>query len=241
MTMRLAPHEIHVYTVDLTEEVPYPNASTILSTDEIQRAERFHFPIHRQRFMTARASLRLILSHYLVTKPESIRFEYNEFLKPYVAFPTDPLLQFNLAHSQDIAIYAIANQTVGIDLEIEEEKQVQAIAKRFFSAKENQALTQLSPEERIKSFYHIWACKEAIVKALGTGLSRSLADFSVELTANPSTVTIDEANLSLVPLSICQGYAAALASDQPIHTVVNLSLSANNEPIIHGRLDLDAL
>ena len=47
-----------------------------LTPDEIERAERFIFPRHRQHFLAARGTLREILSSYLGLSPELLRFEY---------------------------------------------------------------------------------------------------------------------------------------------------------------------
>ncbi|MDP2613941.1 4'-phosphopantetheinyl transferase superfamily protein, partial [Oceanobacter sp. 2_MG-2023] len=65
---------------------------------------------------------------------------------------------------------------IGLDIEspcnrslIDEE--ILPIAKRNFSAQENSLLNTATIEFRIKHFYRIWTIKEAILKAVGVGLT----------------------------------------------------------------------
>lgn len=224
--MQLEPHEVHIYSVDLAEAVARQASHIkLLTPDENKRAERFRFTLHRQRFIAARASLRLILSQYLSIAPEKICFAYSSHHKPSLSHPSDTNLQFNLAHSSDFAIYAVAlEQALGVDVEVIEARQVAAIAERFFSPQENEALNNLAPADRVKAFYHIWSCKEAIIKATGKGLSQPLSSFSIPLTNEPSKIDLDNQVWSLVPLSLSNKYSAALASNQPIQSIKYFTL-----------------
>jgi len=191
----------------------------LLSPDEIERAMRFHFPLHRQRFIITRGLLRKTLSQYLDTAPDQIRFIYGPHGKPYLENNSLDL-QFNVSHSADLAVFALtAHLEIGVDIEKMEPDFNEGVAKRFFSPTEYAQLMALSSDEKMKGFYQIWSKKEAIIKALGQGVFLSLTDFSVSLQAKES-ITLTH----LTPPSICyvehfavpEHYQAAFATLESI-------------------------
>lgn len=216
--MQLSLHEVHVWTTDLEisqdQEAAFLNT---LSRDEVIRANRFLSPIHKRRFIAARGTLRYILSQYLEIKPQELSFVYGEHNKP--AIPNTDL-QFNLAHSQDIAIYGLTlDHEVGIDIEKIQHSYNPAIAERYFSAKENKELEQIPEEEKKEAFYRLWSRKEAIIKALGKGFSQSLATFDVSLKPISEIIQIEETDWSLISLDVNKEFASALATNQPINAI----------------------
>ena len=225
--MRLEPNQIHVWHADLViSPEKETTQSALLSTDELERAKRFHAPVHRMRFIAARSILRQILGLYLGVAPQEITFSYAEHNKPYLLKPAKTGLQFNLAHSYDMAVYAFTlTQLIGVDIEKIKDYYEPAVAKRFFSRQENTELMSLPPDEQTAGFYRIWARKEAIVKAVGKGLSIPLSSFSVSAKPIAESLTLESDSWSLVPLSINPGYQAALASNQPINEVSMWQLS----------------
>src|SRR5271156_5105021 len=58
---------------------------TILSPEEMARADRFFMEVIANRFIAGRALLRDLLAGYLGQPPEAIRFAYNEWGKPALA------------------------------------------------------------------------------------------------------------------------------------------------------------
>src|SRR5207248_11130258 len=75
-------NEVHVWRARL--DVPWSwTFDEALSLDDRTRADRFKFESDRRRFCVARASLRLILSRYLQTKPGRLQLETGEFGKPF--------------------------------------------------------------------------------------------------------------------------------------------------------------
>src|SRR5881394_833913 len=89
------------------DAAPEPFYAT-LSDDERSRAARFRFERDRQRFVVARGVLRELLGRYLDIDPGQIRFVYNAFGKPELHPDFGGGLNFNLAHSADLALIAIA-------------------------------------------------------------------------------------------------------------------------------------
>src|SRR3990167_385319 len=219
--MELLPSEIHVWSTDLNiSDEEEQQKLALLAPDECERAARFRFPNHRQRYIAARATLRQLLGMYLNCLPESLSFIYTEHQKPFLTSPDYQALQFNLAHSDAIAIYAFnLNHAIGIDIEKVQGTFNQSVAERYFSEKENQALNTLSNEEKLLGFYRIWSRKEAIVKAVGKGFSIPLASFSVSATDELESITLENKNWSLLPLTLHPHYQSALACNRMIETV----------------------
>ncbi|MDP3561255.1 MAG: 4'-phosphopantetheinyl transferase superfamily protein [Legionellaceae bacterium] len=154
-------------------------ALDLLSKSEVERAQRYYFDRHRRRFIVARATLRLILSRYIEnTTPKDLEFVENEYGKPQLAHY--PYLHFNISHSADLALLAIGKDyPVGIDLEFFSARPYAGIGSQMFSTTENQAFQQLAKHIQPLSFFHIWAQKEAFIKACGLGLSYPTQQFDV--------------------------------------------------------------
>ena len=147
-----------------------------LDAGERARAERYRMPITRRRFVAARGILRELLGAHPGIPPAQVRFVHNAWGKPEMAGGP----HFNLAHSGDLALYAIAEREVGIDVErIRPLENLEGLAKRFFSPAESEALQRLPPTLRLKAFLTTWVRKEAYVKARGEGLHHPLTTFDV--------------------------------------------------------------
>ncbi len=157
----------------------FTEALSLLSNDELERAKRYHFARHQRRFTIARAVLRLILARYLHVRPTELAFTYNQHGKPQLL---NSSLQFNLSHSGDLALLAIGKTfPLGIDLEFFSARPYEGIGKLLFSVSENQALCQMNLTLKPLVFFHIWAQKEAFIKACGLGLSYPTQQFDVPI------------------------------------------------------------
>lgn len=176
--------DLHLISLNTLEHLEaYKKA---LSPDETDRMLRFATPRLQEKFALTRGALRFILSDYLDSKPEDIRFRYNEFGKPFLA---TGFLQFNMAHSGDYCVMAVTEKDlIGVDIEKCEDthKPHFDIAKRFFTAPEFQAIEKSTDPETL--FFHIWTQKEAFLKAIGRGLSFGLDQFEVATDLNQSYV-----------------------------------------------------
>ena len=181
----LGQDEVHVRIACLDRPLAEQSYfESILAEDEINRANRFHFPKDRERFVAGRGLLRVILSSYLGMRPGEIIFTYGSHGKPGLQPQVGrPVIQFNLAHSTGMAIYAITtDRSVGVDIEsVQADFPIEDVAKNFFSAAELSALHALPNTLRTEAFFKCWTRKEAFIKALGDGLSCPLRDFAVSL------------------------------------------------------------
>jgi 4'-phosphopantetheinyl transferase len=123
--------------------------------------------VHRRRFVAAHAALRLILGAYLDLAPDALAFALGEHGKPSLRQPLDPdgaRLEFNLAHSGDLALVAVArDHPVGVDVERWSEVEHLELAERFFSRTERDALRALASvaEQLDAGFFAAWTRKEA--------------------------------------------------------------------------------
>ncbi len=162
------------------------------SSEEKSRAERFKFAIHRNRFIVSHGFVRNLLAKYLNVKPEDIEYAKGEQGKPCIFSNNLVDLQFNLSHTQDIAILAVTRHAaVGIDIEFNDRKtDWQGICKRFFNISEQEALFSLPEAQQANAFFDLWTRKEAYMKVLGTGLSLSPLDFTLSVfPENPALIS----------------------------------------------------
>ena len=192
--LALLENEVQLWRVDLeaigAEESRW---QTVLSSDETARASRFHFPRDRQRFVASRAFLRTILAGYLAVDPKAISFSYSKKEKPSLG-PAHAVsdVTFNVSHSGGVALFAITRRRdIGVDVEqVRRDSDLNAIARRFFSAHEQSQLAVMVPEERIDAFFRCWTRKEAYIKATGDGLSLPLCQFDVSLAASETSALL---------------------------------------------------
>jgi 4'-phosphopantetheinyl transferase len=178
----LAADEIHLWLADL-DQPPQPLAAlaATLAADERERAARFRFPEHRAGFIAGRGLLRALLGRYLDQPAAALRFEQRAQGKPMLAgVDAAPDLRFNLSHSGERALYAIARREVGVDLEcLNRVVNDASVAERVCTPREWAAFQALPAERFREAFFSCWTRKEAIAKALGGGLASGLRNLEV--------------------------------------------------------------
>ncbi|MDY0102164.1 MAG: 4'-phosphopantetheinyl transferase superfamily protein [Lentimicrobium sp.] len=88
-------------------------------------------------------------------------------------------IYFNITHSGDWVVVALSLCRVGVDVE-KMRKVPQGVAQRFFSEVENQWMDSATNEAGRKDiFFTLWTLKESFLKAIGTGLTKSLSSFTI--------------------------------------------------------------
>lgn len=219
--------EIYVYEFPLTtSESEFSTCEELLSADERTRAAKFHFQRDSRKFVAARATMRLILGEYVHKAASDLRFRYTKHGKPSLA-DTDADICFNLSHAGERGILGITRgRDIGVDIENTGRKtEIDNLAKRFFSPAESKSLEGLPIEEKKNSFFRIWTCKEAFLKAQGLGLTRSLGSFDIDLSSGAARLlatrpdATEAARWSILELEASAGYAAAVAVEGPIQRV----------------------
>src|ERR1051325_7471241 len=102
----LLDNQVHVVTCRL-DRLPPISTQSCLSADELVRAARWQRQQDRDRFVRGRAWLRRTLAAYLEAAPASLTFELGAHGKPQLP-PPHHGLQFNLSHSDDVALLAVS-------------------------------------------------------------------------------------------------------------------------------------
>ena len=125
---------------------------------------------------------------------------------------------FNVSHSQDLAVYALClDAELGVDVErLRAIANVKSIAEEFFSPQENAVLARM--KATTEAFFHCWTRKEALLKAVGAGLSATRCSFTVPVRpdALPCILRLPSAfgasdRWSLHELQPSEGYVGAVA------------------------------
>ena len=159
----------------------------LLSPDETERAQRFHFDRDRHLYLTAHAMLRTVLSRYSPVEPQRWEFETEGNGKPRVAKPpaAEQTLQFNLSHTRGLAVCAVTcERRIGVDVEsLSRQPNILGLAKRYFAPSESANVAALPEDRRHGRFFEYWTLKESYIKAIGTGLATPLDRFSFDLDA----------------------------------------------------------
>ena len=142
----------------------YENGIALLDEERRKKTERYVKKEDRiLSFMTG-----LMLDKILNVSDEN-GLLYGEYGKPYI----ENGKFFSISHSGDIAVLAISDNEIGIDIEKPREID-KNIIKRCFTDKEAE-FTGSSSEK----FIRIWTLKEAVSKLFGEGLSFGFNTFSV--------------------------------------------------------------
>jgi 4'-phosphopantetheinyl transferase len=174
--------ETHVWAVPLDQFRGVDNIWATLSAEERVRAERFRLDAPRQRFMVARAALRELLHRNLGIPAAEIALTENPNGKPRLSQQSSAKpLRFNLAHSAELALVAMSSGCeVGVDVErLRAVSHWEQIAHRYFHEAESRAIRCSPPAERAQGFLRCWTAKEAVLKALGVGLSGMLTSAAI--------------------------------------------------------------
>jgi len=163
--------------------------------------------------------VRSLLAAYLSRSPCDLRICAAPGGKPFVLPLGDEAhLRFNLSHSLGLSIVALsAEHEVGADVEaLREVPSALDLARRFFCPGEARALARHSGADLSAAFLRLWTRKEALLKAMATGLSSPLDLFEVSAPSEPARIVrySTHTSVNLSPTS------------QPIVTVVRSAMAA---------------
>jgi 4'-phosphopantetheinyl transferase len=152
-----------------------------LSPDEVERARRYRHAPHRDRFVARRGMLRWLGAGYLGCAPESLRFLCDGFGKPSLQRTAASELAFSVSQTQSMALLAFAwDCRVGVDVEqVVEGVDLTGAGQGVFSVAEERALHAAQPASAA-AFFSTWTRKEALLKAVGTGLSPQASRYTTQ-------------------------------------------------------------
>lgn len=199
-------------------EARFDDFAVLLEEPEHEEANRFRLAEDRRRFVIARGLLRSMLAERTGLAADAIRLQRDPFGKLVSADAGN--LAFNVSHSGSLVAVAVgAVRAIGVDVEeMRADLDFLQLAGHIFTPMETSVLASAEKPRRPEIFFRSWVCKEALVKGLGTGLSRDPKRFEVLFdggapeirTASPAGKDI-EFGWSLELLKVPAGYAGALA------------------------------
>jgi len=216
--------QVTIFNQDL--DVTVTNAINCLSADERERADKFIFPVHRNRFVMGRHWLRQVLGGTLGIDPNKVNLTELEFGKPVLA---KGKLFFNLSHADNKAVLAVSETCqIGIDLEAYRRKvDIDALAKNYFTKAEIAWLMRLPAEKKTQGFFALWTAKEARMKITGEGFHLPATQIEVEFNAD-QPVAYRQPRKPKVWLTTINTFApdmsCTLATSQPVaHLIIDES------------------
>jgi 4'-phosphopantetheinyl transferase len=177
--------EVEVFygiTKDLCLQKTY--LENYLSLEQKIRAGRFHCLEEQDTYICCHGLLRLILSDKLKKDPNDIVLNYDENNKPGLS--GNPIY-FNITHTNGAFAFVISKYFyVGIDMENTDRSIdfVTIINTYFSNIERNYVLSSGNNKQEL--FYLLWTRKEALLKAIGTGLTTTLTQF--EVSENDNTI-----------------------------------------------------
>jgi 4'-phosphopantetheinyl transferase len=236
--LSLAPNTVQVWLLpDAQVERTCSALAHTLSPDEQERASRYLRQPHRQRFVARRGMLRWLIARYLGCRPESLRFRLDGLGKPALQRPAASALAFSVSQTEGLALLAFAwDCRLGVDVELLRDGVDSAgVGRDIFSCIEQKTLEAARPDSAA-AFFRIWSRKEALLKALGTGLSDQSASYTTQddlLQGEPrwraSRSGVPFTGWTFLDLALSPQVRAALAVSRP-DAQVSLGLCALPAP-----------
>lgn len=167
------------------------DAISVLSAEEVERADRFRFDGDRSRFITGRALVRYALSRFANVEPADWRFGTNDLGRPLITGPAEiQRLRFSASRTDRLVMCGVTRgRQIGVDLECLRDHPANVV-EHYFSRNEARTIRQSAPAERSRLFFANWTLKEAYCKAKGMGLSIPLQKISFAFENQEPELTI---------------------------------------------------
>lgn len=205
------PSGIEAWLLELDLHLPVPDSElALVSEEERLRALRFRRHEDRVRLVGTRAALRRLLGAHLMLPPAELRFVVDAYGKPQLDIESG--IQFNVSHSGSFALITLSTgRQIGVDIEcVDRGADAQSLAEHVFSPLERRIALPTQED-----FIQRWVAKEAVLKALGCGISDHLQSVSV-LPSNDEIYEVTHGRpewpeIKAWRLPAPNGYAAALA------------------------------
>lgn len=235
--------DVRVWIVDVDDGSALADALTVLPPEECRRLGGLIEP-HRTHNIRAQAALRILTAAAaggLLPLPELVRAPSGKpVLDAWGARaagpepgrdPRTPRLHVSLTHSGGLAAVALTTAgPVGVDLErIRPVTQQEGTARVTLADPEYAEWRASSPSGRTDLLLRAWTRKEAVLKALGTGLAGDLRAVATRLTG-PATGAVRVTSLpaeagrpeawTVQDLPVAEGFAGAVAVAAPCAGVV---------------------
>lgn len=201
----LGANDVHVWFFPLKGNEQ--RHADLLQADEQSHAQRLIDQQQATRYRLAHQAKRYLLSRYCHMPAQELDFQRQPLGKPYLQ---NHCLQFNLSHSHQWAALAIAEHSLGIDIEKHEDT-----SDRWQRLRNHVR----HPDENItgpRDFYRMWCAKEAVSKWDGRGLSMAFPTLKlIQLKQSWQVVDKTQSILAcqIITIPAPMGYMAMLAHE----------------------------
>jgi len=231
LAFNTSENKVFIFIVNLTSHIN--NVSTYweyLSIQEKIKASKYYTEYLSKKYIISHGILRYILSFYTKQHPQKIEFNYNEYGKPFLK---NSNIQFNISHSHNMVSYIIAlNYRVGIDIELHDKNlNIEDVAALVLTTDEYKYLSSLKSRDKLRIFYILWTKKEALVKAIGQGLSYPINTIEVIRLLSGKGVLLNDKNNKLkqqwycYELEVPENYSGAIGIENKIDEIVYLEMN----------------
>ncbi|MBS1881485.1 MAG: 4'-phosphopantetheinyl transferase superfamily protein [Actinobacteria bacterium] len=196
--------EVHIWQVSL--EAADAHLGDCLSAPELERMNRL-LGSRRDHFAITHGAARHLLGAYLGLLPELVPLTAS-----YGEAPQLPGLKLSISHCEDLAVLAVARVDVGVDVEPSDEGEDDHLAELAYatlSDSEMESFRAIRGPDRPRWWIRAWVRKEAVLKALGLGISDRV----------PHQVDVSRdrvSGLSLSDIDIDSTHIAAVATATPV-------------------------
>jgi 4'-phosphopantetheinyl transferase len=168
--------DVDIWSVRLDGPLP-DGAWAALSDAERARAGRMRPPTWQRDFVLSHYATREILARYTATDPAALEFHRGTHGKPKAA----GLVEFNLSHTDGLALVAVSTAEVGVDVEISRQTPLaDGLISRCLTAAEQAAVEHVAvSDDSTAAFLRYWTAKESYLKGIGIGLAEPLGNGEV--------------------------------------------------------------
>ncbi|BCG58312.1 4'-phosphopantetheinyl transferase family protein [Paenibacillus sp. URB8-2] len=185
---------VEVYALPVPHEdcyQKYLGLCDYVSFEKSARIKRMASKKDALRILWADLLIRVLIMDKYKLKNREISFIYNPNGKPI--FEMDPSFAFNVSHSGNWIVAAVAEKGQWIGVDIEEIRPIELdIAERFFAPAEYCHLITENKSRQLDYFYDLWTLKESYLKATGAGLTLPLGSFAIHKDRESDTISISQ-------------------------------------------------
>ena len=212
-----------------------------LILEEQNYAKSYKTPELSENYIISHSILRMILSIHSKMSVYEMKFILGEYGKPYISSNYQNI-QFNMSHSKDmVCIVVTKDKEIGVDIEFKNSTlDVEELQHLVLSVQEKMYMDTLSSQTAKQNlFYCIWTLKEAIIKAMGIGLSHPIIEINliddalqikdvISLRQNGMYenlyLTLPE-SIAFSSVNLAQEYSLAIASRSQLKKIIHLDLN----------------
>lgn len=167
--------KIYSLNISKTNESDFSEWFDAMSADRKEKIRKQRVPQKQKLGIAADHLCRKAISEHCGIPAEQIEFYVNEYGKP---FARNLNVHFNISHSGDLAVCAVSDKEIGID--IEKIRKINPRVSEKFACE--------SEEKYIKThengLFEIWTLKEAYFKCIGTGLGSNIKNVAFDISEN---------------------------------------------------------